>query len=119
PARYATGYIARPVEFQENENGGWTADIPGENAHAWVEIYQNAGTGWLPVEMTPGYGDTEGNEADPAGQQNSGTPAATPSPTEEADSQQSSTGGSNSSQLEITVRGMPGALWSALLIFLV
>ncbi len=119
PARYATGYIARPEEFQENENGGWTADIPGENAHAWVEIYQNAGTGWLPVEMTPGYGDTEGNEADPAGQQNSGTPAATPSPTETADSQQSSTGGSNSSQLEITVRGMPGALWSALLIFLV
>lgn len=54
PARYVTGYVVSPEEFEENEDG-YTAEIPDTQAHAWVEIYRN-GKGWIPLEVTPGYG---------------------------------------------------------------
>ncbi len=50
PARYVTGFLARP------ENG--TAVVTGEDAHAWCEIYLN-GFGWLAVESVPGNGEEE------------------------------------------------------------
>ena len=49
-----TGYVVSPEEFEENEDG-YTAEIPDTQAHAWVEIYRN-GKGWIPLEVTPGYG---------------------------------------------------------------
>lgn len=55
PARYASGYLVQPADFQE-QDGVWTAEVTDEAAHAWVEIFLED-YGWTPVEMTP---DTEG-----------------------------------------------------------
>ena len=55
PARYASGYVAKPSDFHQ-KGEQYTAEIPDYNAHAWVEIYLEH-IGWVPVEMTPGYSD--------------------------------------------------------------
>ena len=49
PARYVEGYIVTPEDFSGN-----TAEITNRAAHAWCEIYIS-GTGWVPVEFTPGF----------------------------------------------------------------
>ena len=54
PARYASGYLVRPEDFQERE-GSWRAEITDEAAHAWVEIFLED-YGWTPVEVTPDAG---------------------------------------------------------------
>lgn len=54
PARYAAGYIVKPGTFYDDAEGGFTAEVMDRNAHAWIEIYLD-NTGWVPVEMTPGY----------------------------------------------------------------
>ena len=46
PARYVEGFT---VKTAENEN----ISVTGENAGAWVEVYQD-GVGWLPLALTPG-----------------------------------------------------------------
>ena len=46
PARYVEGFT---VKTSENEN----ISVTGENAGAWVEVYQD-GVGWLPLALTPG-----------------------------------------------------------------
>lgn len=52
PARYVTGF-ALPVDaFALQEGGAWTAQIGGDTAHAWVEVY-SVELGWVPVEVTP------------------------------------------------------------------
>ena len=51
PARYAAGYAIPAEDFEQGEDGAWYATATDENAHAWVEIYQEE-TGWLPVEVT-------------------------------------------------------------------
>lgn len=53
PARYVTGYVVFPEQFKEAD-GVYTANIPNEQAHAWIEVYRN-GKGWIPMEVTPGY----------------------------------------------------------------
>ena len=58
PARYAEGYIVTQELAEQAADGG--AELTDENAHAWVEVYQE-GVGWLPLEMTPGYADTMGS----------------------------------------------------------
>lgn len=109
PARYATGYIARPEEFRENENGTYTAEIPGKNAHAWAEVYQDNGAGWIPVEMTPGY--DEGRE----NQEEETTAESVLSPTpEEIPEQENVQGGVNEPEdLQVSVRGVPTVLLRA------
>ena len=68
PARYATGYIARPEDFlsiramldssypaldpAELAEGAQVAFLSDFSAHAWVEIFL-PGYGWTPVEVTP------------------------------------------------------------------
>lgn len=52
PARYVTGYVVSPEDFFMEEEG-YTAVVTGKQAHAWTEVYLD-GTGWVPVEMTPG-----------------------------------------------------------------
>lgn len=52
PARYVTGYIARPSEFKEESGGIYTATLTDREAHAWVEIYTKD-YGWERVEVTP------------------------------------------------------------------
>ncbi len=53
PARYASGYVAKPASFSKSGDG-YKANIIDRNAHAWAEIYLDD-IGWVPVEMTPGY----------------------------------------------------------------
>lgn len=56
PARYASGYIIPPEDFEDNGDGSYKAVVRDNRAHAWAEVYIN-GTGWCPVEMTPEYMD--------------------------------------------------------------
>ena len=60
PARYVEGYLANSTKFDyaTSQQGKKTVDLTDENAHAWVEVYIS-GYGWLPVEVTPGYGQGE------------------------------------------------------------
>lgn len=53
PARYVTGYAVSPSDFSSEDGSTYTAVLTGKQAHAWAEIYLD-GTGWVPVEMTPG-----------------------------------------------------------------
>lgn len=57
PARYVSGYVIQPSDFEEQGDGIWTADVTDESAHAWVEILLDD-YGWMPVEVTP---DSEGS----------------------------------------------------------
>lgn len=52
PARYVTGYIAKPSQFVEESGGLYKATVTDREAHAWVEIYKE-GYGWERVEVTP------------------------------------------------------------------
>lgn len=54
PARYVSGYRVEPEMFQENEDGSYTAEILDSDAHAWSEVFDENGIGWIPMEMTPG-----------------------------------------------------------------
>lgn len=51
PARYASGYRATVNEV------GAISDVTDEDTHAWAEIYLS-GFGWLPLEATPGFGES-------------------------------------------------------------
>lgn len=52
PARYATGYMLAPSDFEVQEDSTWKAVATDESAHAWVEIFLED-YGWTPVEVTP------------------------------------------------------------------
>lgn len=50
PARYVEGYHIPASDLA----GDGTAEVTGQDAHAWVEAYFD-GVGWLPLDVTPGY----------------------------------------------------------------
>ncbi len=52
PARYVTGYVAHPEDFERQADGTYAAALTDYRLHAWVEIYRE-NLGWTPVEMTP------------------------------------------------------------------
>lgn len=74
PARYVEGYVSLPesadstaADTQEDEGTDGTSNVKNsgkskqtvrhvyaDEAHAWVEIYQD-GLGWIPVEVSPKY----------------------------------------------------------------
>lgn len=57
PTRYVEGYVIKPEDFPQNAKNGdnVTVTLTDERAHAWIEVYLD-GYGWMPYEMTPGYG---------------------------------------------------------------
>ncbi|MGN0978000.1 MAG: transglutaminase family protein [Faecousia sp.] len=55
PARYAEGYVISEAMAAAAEPGeAMTVDT--SSARAWVEVYQD-GVGWIPMELTPGFGE--------------------------------------------------------------
>ncbi len=54
PARYAEGYYVPSELLEKATKEEPYAEVTGQNAHAWAEIYFD-GIGWLPVDVTPGY----------------------------------------------------------------
>ena len=52
PARYVTGYVVHPQDFERQADGTYAAALTDYRLHAWVEIYRE-NLGWTPVEMTP------------------------------------------------------------------
>lgn len=56
PARYVSGYVVYPNMFQQADDVSYTAVVRDDKAHSWAEVYID-GTGWVPVEMTPGFSD--------------------------------------------------------------
>ncbi len=81
PARYVSGYLVEQELFVRDRPGSSTAQVPDENAHAWVEIYQS-GLGWVPVEVTTGF-EPETEETTPAVQEETTTESAEEATTEE------------------------------------
>ena len=50
PARYVEGYHIAASDLADDG----TAEVTGQDAHAWAEVYFD-GVGWLPLDVTPGY----------------------------------------------------------------
>ena len=78
PARYAEGYVVNEGNF---DAGGW-ASVPDSQAHAWAEVYVPF-LGFLPVEMTPGYGGTIPQQAQVTPQEPEELPEELPEAPEE------------------------------------
>lgn len=64
PARYVTGYVAPQNTFKTDSEGGYTAVVEDQKAHAWTEIYISR-LGWIPVEATPGYSAAAPSSTEP------------------------------------------------------
>lgn len=95
PARYVTGFLVSPSMFYLNEDGVYQADVPDDQAHAWVEIYVDGS--WITVEATPSGGvplepETEENTE---GMSEEGM-------TEEAVSENGTTEGENGGEAELS-----------------
>lgn len=80
PARYAEGYVVNEGNFDAD---GW-ASVPDSQAHAWAEVYVPF-LGFLPVEMTPGYGGTIPQQAQVTPQEPEEMPEELPEAPEEAE----------------------------------
>lgn len=74
PARFASGYVVTPDQFRRALTG-YRASVRDDASHAWVEIWLEE-VGWVPVEMTPGYGET-GTSLTAQGQQETVLPPET------------------------------------------
>ena len=60
PARYAEGFHI-PLSMAELAQGD-VISVTERQAGAWAEVYQD-GTGWIPLELTPGYMTLSGGVA--------------------------------------------------------
>lgn len=62
PARYVEGMYVSKEELADCDADNEIA-IPDRDAHAWIEVYQDK-YGFVPVEVTPGYGEDDMAEDD-------------------------------------------------------
>ena len=60
PARFVSGYLIDREQWKSAGDGTYQVTATGADAHAWTEIYTGDGI-WIPVELTPGYGDSDGS----------------------------------------------------------
>ena len=84
PSRYASGYRVNVP------SDGIVVDILDRDTHAWAEVYIS-GLGWIPVETTPGFGETSSlpqvDQPQQVEEEEEPTPEpAEPSPSEVAES---------------------------------
>ena len=115
PARLVTGILAEAV-------AGTPVEVRRLNEHAWVEVYID-GTGWLPVEVTPGSADGSGEGSSgqsaeaalPGGEDSQPTPEPLPSSAVENGGGAS---GSNSTERETATEPSPGSGESAPLLLI-
>lgn len=88
PARYVSGYVIEPDEFQMDMNGEYVATVTGDSAHAWAEVYKS-GKGWIPAETTPGYvKENVDSQEQPASNQNPEREEEKEQPSEEVEKEQ-------------------------------
>lgn len=57
PARYVEGMYVAKVSLVKGRNGGDEIEVRDKDAHAWTEVFDEK-YGFVPVEVTPGYGET-------------------------------------------------------------
>ena len=92
PSRYASGYRV------DVATAGEVTDVTDQDTHAWAEVYLS-GIGWIPVETTPGFGESavlpeveqevaEPPEPSPEPESPSEEPVTTPTPTPTPEPQQ-------------------------------
>ena len=55
PARYAEGFVLTQ-ETAARAQAGSAIPLTAADAQGWAEVYQD-GTGWMPLALTPGYGE--------------------------------------------------------------
>lgn len=55
PARYAEGFVLTQ-EAAARAQAGSAITLTAADAQGWAEVYQD-GTGWMPLALTPGYGE--------------------------------------------------------------
>lgn len=81
PARYAEGYyISDELAASVDPETDVVLEVPDSASHAWVELYKD-GVGWVPVEVTPGYYETEnGTATGTTAKEETVQPAETPEP---------------------------------------
>lgn len=76
PARYVGGYIVKQSDISK-EAGGYEATVMDSAAHAWTEVYLE-NYGWVPIEMTPGYGGVSDVPQEPEGTEPTAEPTLPP-----------------------------------------
>lgn len=76
PARYVGGYIVKQSDISK-EAGGYEATVMDSAAHAWTEVYLE-NYGWVPIEMTPGYGGVSEAPQEPEGAEPTAEPTLPP-----------------------------------------
>lgn len=70
PTRYVEGMYVTKEELAEGVKGEKEIEILDENAHAWIEVYDEK-YGFVPVEVTPGRGEDDMQNSDTSNQNNS------------------------------------------------
>ena len=100
PARYAEGYfISEELAGSVEKETDVTLSVPDSAAHAWVEVYLD-GVGWVPVEVTPGYFDTQNSSSGSSPQGQTVQPEETPQPEDNEDNDSEDGGGQDEEEAE-------------------
>lgn len=63
PTRYVEGMYITKEELAEGAEKNEEIEVPDEDAHAWIEVYDEK-YGFVPVEVTPGQGEDDLTSSD-------------------------------------------------------